>query len=44
MPPLRTVYGWELRKLGAQKRTYLGLAAAALVPVVFVVALALQSG
>jgi len=44
MPALGTVYGWELRKLVAQKRTYLGLAAAALVPVVFVVALALQSG
>ena len=44
MVALRTVYGWELRKLVAQKRTYLGLAAAALVPVIFVVALALQSG
>ena len=44
MPALRTVYGWELRKLVAQKRTYLGLGAAALVPVIFVVALGLQSG
>jgi ABC-2 type transport system permease protein len=44
MVALRTVYRWELRKLVAQKRTYLGLAAAALVPVIFVVALALQSG
>jgi ABC-2 type transport system permease protein len=44
MVALRTVYAWELRKLVAQKRTYLGLFAAALVPVVFVVALALQSG
>jgi ABC-2 type transport system permease protein len=44
MVALRTVYAWELRKLVAQKRTYLGLAAAALVPVIFVVALALQSG
>ncbi len=44
MVALRTVYGWELRKLVAQKRTYLGLAAAALVPVIFVAALALQSG
>lgn len=44
MPALRTVYAWELRKLAAQKRTYLGLFAAAVVPVIFVVALALQSG
>ncbi|MCZ4495162.1 MAG: type transport system permease protein [Baekduia sp.] len=44
MPALRTVYAWELRKLVAQKRTYLGLAAAALVPVIFVVALTLQNG
>jgi ABC-2 type transport system permease protein len=44
MVPLRTVYAWELRKLVAQKRTYLGLAAAVLVPIIFVVALALQSG
>jgi ABC-2 type transport system permease protein len=44
MPRLRTVYAWELRKLVAQKRTYLGLAAAALVPVIFVVALTLQKG
>lgn len=36
--PLR----WELRKLAAQKRTYLGLAAAALTPVVFVGALSFQ--
>jgi ABC-2 type transport system permease protein len=44
MPALRHVYAWELRKLVAQKRTYLGLTAAALVPVIFVVALALQTG
>jgi ABC-2 type transport system permease protein len=44
MPALSTVYGWELRKLVAQKRTYLGLGAAALVPVIFVVALTLQTG
>jgi ABC-2 type transport system permease protein len=44
MVALRTVYGWELRKLVAQKRTYLGLGAALLVPIIFVVALALQSG
>jgi ABC-2 type transport system permease protein len=39
-----TVYRCELRKLRAQKRTYLGLAAAAVAPLIFVVALALQSG
>ena len=44
MPGTLTVYRWELRKLVSQKRTYLGLAAAALVPIIFVVALALQSG
>lgn len=38
------VYRWELRKLLAQKRTYLGIGAAVLVPVIFVVALALQHG
>jgi ABC-2 type transport system permease protein len=38
------VYRWELRKLVAQKRTYLGLAAAILAPTLFVVALAVQSG
>lgn len=41
---LRTVYVWELRKLVAQKRTYLGLGAAMIVPIIFVVALALQQG
>src|SRR5947208_13100084 len=44
MPNAITVYRWELRKLVSQKRTYLGLAAAAAVPLIFVVALALQSG
>jgi len=38
------VYAWELRKLRAQKRTYLGLLGAMVVPVIFVVALALQTG
>jgi len=38
------VYGWELRKLVSQKRTYLGLGAAALVPLLFTIALALQKG
>lgn len=39
-----TVYRCELRKLRAQRRTYLGLAAAVAAPLIFVVALALQSG
>src|SRR6202030_4181039 len=38
------VYRWELRKLRSQKRTYLGLGAAVLVPIIFVVALTLQKG
>jgi ABC-2 type transport system permease protein len=38
------VYLWELRKLRAQKRTYLGLIGASLVPIAFVLALAFQSG
>jgi ABC-2 type transport system permease protein len=38
------VYRWELRKLCAQKRTYLGLGGAVLVPIAFVVALAAQHG
>jgi ABC-2 type transport system permease protein len=43
-PGVATVYAWELRKLRAQKRTYLGLGAAALVPIIFVVALLSSSG
>ncbi|MFN8163399.1 MAG: ABC transporter permease [Solirubrobacterales bacterium] len=43
-PGVLTVYRWELRKLRAQKRTYLGLGAAALVPIIFVVALATRGG
>jgi len=39
-----TVYCWELRKLRAQKRTYLGLGAAMLVPLIFIVALVSSSG
>jgi len=42
-PGVGTVYAWELRKLCAQKRTYLGLAAAVVVPVIFVVALLADS-
>jgi ABC-2 type transport system permease protein len=37
-PGVRTVYRWELTKLRHQKRTYLGLGAAALVPILFVLA------
>lgn len=43
-PGVGTVYRWELRKLRAQKRTYLGLGAAALVPMIFVIALLSSSG
>jgi ABC-2 type transport system permease protein len=38
------VYKWELAKLTAQKRTYLGLGAAMLVPLAFVIALTFQTG
>jgi ABC-2 type transport system permease protein len=38
------VYRWEVAKLLAQKRTYLGLGAAAIVPIIFVVVLVIQSG
>ena len=38
-PGVRTVYRWELFKLRYQKRTYLGLGAAALVPILFVLAI-----
>lgn len=37
-PGIWAVYRWEMRKLRYQKRTYLGLGAAALVPILFVVA------
>jgi ABC-2 type transport system permease protein len=38
------VYKWEILKLLAQKRTYLGLGAAIAVPIVFVVVLTIQQG
>jgi ABC-2 type transport system permease protein len=38
-PSVATVYRWELTKLRYQKRTYLGLGAAAIVPIIFVVAI-----
>jgi ABC-2 type transport system permease protein len=43
-PSTLSVYRWELRKLAAQKRTYIGLGAAALLPVVFVSVMAFQTG
>lgn len=36
-PGVGTAYAWELRKLAAQKRTYIGLGAAVLIPLLFVV-------
>ena len=44
MHGVATVYRWELIKLATQKRTYLGLGAAVLVPIAFVIALAVQKG
>jgi ABC-2 type transport system permease protein len=41
-PGVGTVYAWELRKLRVQKRTYIGLGAAMLVPLIFIVALLLN--
>jgi ABC-2 type transport system permease protein len=41
---MSAVYRWELTKLRFQKRTYLGLGAAILVPIIFAVAVSLQSG
>src|SRR5262245_37341545 len=41
---MTAVYRWELAKLLAQKRTYLGLGAAMLVPLIFVIVLQFQSG
>jgi ABC-2 type transport system permease protein len=42
MPGVGTVYRWELFKLRYQKRTYLGLGASILVPILFVVAIRIQ--
>lgn len=41
-PRTAAIYKWELLKLRAQKRTYLGLGAAVIVPIIFLVALAAQ--
>jgi len=38
-PGVGTVYRWELMKLRYQKRTYLGLGAAVIVPILFVLAI-----
>ncbi len=38
-PGVATVYRWELAKLRYQKRTYMGLGAAAIVPILFTVAI-----
>ncbi len=38
------IYRWEIAKLLAQKRTYLGLGAATIIPIIFVVVLVLQTG
>src|SRR3954454_10029902 len=43
-PTTLTAYRWEQRKLVSQKRTYIGIGAAALLPVLFVVAMAFQTG
>jgi ABC-2 type transport system permease protein len=42
-PGVGTVYRWELRKLIAQKRTYIGLGAALVIPLIFIVALVADS-
>ncbi len=43
-PGVTRVYKWEVLKLLAQKRTYLGLGAAAAIPSIFVVVLLFQTG
>ena len=43
-PGVATVYRWELRKLRYQKRTYLGLGMAVVVPIIFVTAVSLKHG
>jgi ABC-2 type transport system permease protein len=42
-PGVGSVYRWELRKLVAQKRTFIGVAAAFAVPLIFIVALLADS-
>jgi ABC-2 type transport system permease protein len=43
-PGVGAIYRWELRKLRAQKRTFLGFGMAMLVPILFVAALELRGG
>jgi len=43
-PSVATVYRWELTKLRYQKRTYLGLGAAAIVPILFTIAIHFRHG
>ena len=43
-PTVLTAYRWELRKLASQKRTYIGIGASALLPIVFVSVMAVQTG
>jgi ABC-2 type transport system permease protein len=43
-PTTFTAYRWELRKLASQKRTYIGVGAAALLPTLFVIVMAFQKG
>ena len=43
-PGVAVAYRWELRKLAAQKRTYLGLGAMAVLPFVFTVGVAADGG
>jgi len=42
-PGVGAVYRWELRKLHAQKRTYIGLAAAVAIPLIFILARAVDN-
>jgi len=42
-PSTLTAYRWELRKLVSQKRTYLGLGLAAILPLIFVLAQTLRN-
>src|SRR5438105_6755557 len=44
LPGTWTVYRWEVRKLRSQKRAYLGLGFAILMPLLFVLALSLRHG
>jgi ABC-2 type transport system permease protein len=44
MTAVARIYRWEIAKLLAQKRTYLGLGTAVVVPIIFVLVLVLHSG